>query len=405
MSRSPGQVVEKASARGPVYALRFAALGRRQYVTLGTAADGWTRERAEGELAYVIEQVRRGTWEPPEPKRGASSPGPQIDPTFHEFASQWLAGRNDLGAKTREDYEWRLAHHLLPFFYAHRLTEITVAEVDRYRQAKVAEGTLNASSVNKTLTLLGAILDVADERELIARNPLRVNPRRRKLRAARPRPVHLDTPEQLAALLEACRQLDAAPTSRTTGRLPLIASMGFAGLRVGEACALRWRDVDLAEGRLTVGKSKTDAGLREVQLLGILRDVLVDHKLASRSTAEDLVFPTATGRPRDKDNVRERVLRPAVKRANELLAERDLPPLPAGVTPHKLRHTFASVLVALGRDPAYVMAQLGHTDPAFTLRVYAHVMRRDEGSRDRLRAVVEGGAKPRPNRVRAGMRV
>ncbi|MDP9376175.1 MAG: site-specific integrase [Actinomycetota bacterium] len=364
MSRSAGQVVEKPSARGTVYALRFTALGRRQYVTLGPAEDGWTRERAEGELAYVIEQVRRGTWEPPEPKRGAPVPAPQADPSFHEFASEWLAGRNDLRAKTREDYEWRLASHLLPFFHAHRLTEVTVAEVDRYRQAKVREGALNASSVNKTLTLLGAILDVADERELIARNPMRVNPRRRKLRATRSRPVHLDTPEQLAALLEACRLLDAAPSSRTTGRLPLVASMAFAGLRVGEACALRWRDVDLAEGRLVIGASKTDAGMREVALLGVLRDVLVDHKLARSGAApDDLVFPTATGATRDKDNVRERVLRPAVKRADVLLADRDLPPLPAGVTPHKLRHTFASILVALGRDPAYVMAQLGHTDP------------------------------------------
>ena len=36
------------------------------------------------------------------------------------------------------------------------------------------------------------------------------------------------------------------------------------------------------------------------------------------------------------------------------------------------------------------MAQLGHTDPGFTLRVYAHAMRRDEGDKDRLRALVEG---------------
>lgn len=52
----------------------------------------------------------------------------------------------------------------------------------------------------------------------------------------------------------------------------------------------------------------------------------------------------------------ERVLRPVGRRADELLAERALPPLPTGVTPHKLRHTFASILVALGRNPAYVMA-------------------------------------------------
>jgi hypothetical protein len=60
------------------------------------------------------------------------------------------------------------------------------------------------------------------------------------------------------------------------------------------------------------------------------------------------------------------------------------------VTAHKLRHTFASILFVRGEDPPYVMSQLGHTDPAFTLRVYAHAMRRDEGDKDRLKAFVEG---------------
>ena len=62
-----------------------------------------------------------------------------------------------------------------------------------------------------------------------------------------------------------------------------------------------------------------------------------------------------------------------------------------GVTPHKLRRTYASVLIALGRDPRYVMEQLGHTDPKFTLRVYAHAMRFSEEDRARLKAFAEGG--------------
>jgi integrase len=101
------------------------------------------------------------------------------------------------------------------------------------------------------------------------------------------------------------------------------------------------------------------------------------------------VFTTAAGTPRDKDNARERVLRPVVRHADELLAADDLEPLPR-ITPHKLRHTFASILFALGWQAPDVMAQLGHTDPAFTLRVYAHVMRRGGDERERLRALVEG---------------
>jgi Phage integrase family len=90
------------------------------------------------------------------------------------------------------------------------------------------------------------------------------------------------------------------------------------------------------------------------------------------------------------DNIRNRVFDRAVERANKRLTEADKTPLPDGLTPHKLRHTFASLLVALGEDPGYVMDQIGHTNPNFTLRVYRHGMRRDEGEKERLRALVEG---------------
>ena len=49
------------------------------------------------------------------------------------------------------------------------------------------------------------------------------------------------------------------------------------------------------------------------------------------------------------------------------------------------------MLIALGRDPRYVMEQLDHTDPKFTLRVYPHAMRFSEEDRARLKAFAEGG--------------
>jgi integrase len=124
----------------------------------------------------------------------------------------------------------------------------------------------------------------------------------------------------------------------------------------------------------------------------MLRSLLEAHWERSHVVApEALVFPTRTGRQRSKDNIRGRILAPAIARANELLEARRSIPLPAGLSPHKLRHTFASILVACGEDPAAVMYQLGHTNPEFTLRVYSHSMRRDPGERTRLKALVSGG--------------
>src|SRR5437764_14770473 len=131
--------------------------------------------------------------------------------------------------------------------------------------------------------------------------------------------------------------------------------------------------------------------MREVDMLPLLREILTEHKAASRRTGpSEPVFVTSTGRARSRDNLRHDVVDAVVAHANRLVDERGLQPLPLGITPHKLRHTFASILVAIGRDPTYVMQQLGHTDLAFTLRVYSRVMRRSEEERERLKALVEG---------------
>jgi integrase len=146
----------------------------------------------------------------------------------------------------------------------------------------------------------------------------------------------------------------------------------------------------LANGRISVGDSKTESGVRLVDILPALRDELLSHRQAdAEAKPEDLVFPTSSGSRRDKDNARERVIRPVVAHPETLLTQRGHQALSEGVTAHKLRHTFASILFVRGEGPPYVMAQLGHADPAFTLRVYAHAMRRDEGDTDRLRAFVE----------------
>src|SRR5262249_29767335 len=148
---------------------------------------------------------------------------------------------------------------------------------------------------------------------------------RRRLKTSKARPVHLDSAEQIQALLDAATALDEAKGSRTSGRRALIATLVFAGLRISEACELRWRDVDLAKGRITVGKAKTDAGAwREIDIRPVLRDELAAYKAGRRDAGfDDLVFTTASGTARDKDNARERVINPVVERANEQIAEKN----------------------------------------------------------------------------------
>jgi integrase len=409
--------VERVWKSGRGYALRFVAYGERHYLTLGLEREGWTRKRAEQELQNILADARRGLWIPPDRHhhgRGTDSDDarPQGAPLFGPFAHELLAARKlELRPRSHEYLQWALGH-LLPYFAAWPLSEIDIAAVDGYRRHKTEQAELrrralerrkpllddrgrvlrplSPASINKTIEVLQSLLAVAVEYGHLPANPAAGC--RRRLKVPPRRPVHLDSAEQIVALLDAASQLDRDPYWRSDDRRAIIATLIFAGPRAHELCSLLWRDVDLANGRIHIGRSKTQAGLREIPLRPILRDELAAHKArAYRAGPDDPVFPTGTGGTRDKDNLRNRILAAATHRADQLLIDRGQTPLPAGLTPHKLRHTFASVLVACGEDPASIMAQLGHTDPKFTLRVYTHLMRRDPAERDCLKALVYGG--------------
>ena len=218
------------------------------------------------------------------------------------------------------------------------LTRISVQEIDRYKQSKVREGVLSAESINKTLTLLATVLEQAVEYDLIDRDPFGATAearKRRRLRTSKPRRSYLDGARQIAALLNAAGELDARaakghPGHRHIRRRAMLATLTFAGLRLGEMLALRWRDVDLGaggrEGRLRIADAKTDAGVRDVPLLPALRAELAG---LARGLPLTFVFPTSTGRQIGATNLRRRVLAPAIELANARLAEVGEPPLPA----------------------------------------------------------------------------
>jgi integrase len=361
-----GQVVERRGKRGRTYAIRFRANGRRHYLTLDVS----TRADAEAELANVLTDVRRGTWRPQTPTAAVEV---REEPTFHEFASEWIAMREGEGLadRTIEDYKWALTHHLLPWFKDHRLTQITALEVDRYKVAKAAEGVLGANQVNKTITRLSQILGTAAEYGLVPANA--AAGKRRRLKGTKPRRAWVE-PEQLPILLDAAKPLLAG-----RGR-PLLATLAGTGLRISEALSLERRDVSVTKGTLTVRQSKTDAGVRVVDLTPTLRDELaVWLDKSGFKEPGDLVFPTQKGKPDNRNNVRKRLLVKAIEAANPKLVELGIEPIGA-VSPHGLRRTFASLRCVVGDDVAYTAAQLGHEDAVFSLKTYTHAVKR----RDRL---------------------
>jgi integrase len=136
------------------------------------------------------------------------------------------------------------------------------------------------------------------------------------VKASKAAPVWLDRAEHIAALRDAAGELDRnARRDRRHVCRATLASL-FAGLRIGELVKLRWRHVDLTGDRITVRESKTGAGVRQIDMLPIIRDELLALKAAARRTEPAaLVFATVRGTRQNASNVRNRVLAPAMEPA------------------------------------------------------------------------------------------
>lgn len=240
-----GQMVERRGKRGTSFGLRFRAYGQRHYVT----ATATNQQDAEVELQNVLADVRRGIWQPPRP---VVVEAPATMPTFHEFAEQWLEGKKAQGLRERtiEELVWSLELHLLPNFGHLPLDEITKQVVDAYKNGKVREREridearqqakandepfrergLSNATINKTINRLSQILAQAVEYEILRGNV--AAGRNRRLIAAKPRRPRVEA-EQLMYLLEA-----SEPLLSKRGR-PIVATLAGAGLRIGEALALK----------------------------------------------------------------------------------------------------------------------------------------------------------------------
>jgi integrase len=410
--RCTGQFVTVRNKKRKVtsYGLRVRVNGRRRYVTLDTLPEDGEKA-ARVEMAHVIADIQRGIYEWPEER--TPEPEPKVVPTFHEFASEWFeqlvqeGGRHGDGLSERsirDLRDWRLREHVLPFFAEFQLDAIGVEGVDRFRAKLKREARLGNASINKMISTVAAIMEQAVEYGYASSNPAKG--RRRKLPTSRPRRTYLDRPEQVVALLDAAAVLDKRGWT-VSYRRALIATLTFAGLRIGEALELRWRDVDLADeqddtvvplrgrraatGTIHVCGTKTDNADRRIRLAPVLHDELRSLRERRAPTSDDqCVFCTSSGRALSHSNFGRRVLAPAVELANETLAEAGLGPIPDKFTPHSLRRTFASLLVVRREDPATVMGQMGHATAAFTLEVYARAMDLTDADREAYERLWQG---------------
>src|SRR6266516_1355077 len=304
--------------------------------------------------------------------------GERIQPTrqtFADYATQWLE-RQTCRERTREKYSWALRQHLIPHFGRRRLDQITVDDVAAFIATMQRKG-LRGSSTASALQPLSLILAHAARRGAIA-----VNPCSQLERGERPT-LDDQRPKRILSLDEMEAVIAHADGEQYGCLLELLVT---TGVRIGEALGLAVCDLDQAHSLIRIeyqldrdgnrSQLKTRESRRAIDIPPELMRRLV-ALVAERGALADpaaLVFASRNG-----SGLVRKVAREALKRA--VKAARLAPPQPSL---HDLRHSHASMLIALDVPVVDVQRRLGHRKPDTTLRVYAHQWKARDARRSQV---------------------
>lgn len=322
------------------------------------------------------------------------APAASLDaPIFSAFATEIIEQRwkHRVKAGTLETYDSALRTHLLPRFGTRRLDAITRADFKTFAYDMLRAGRAPAT-VQRTFAVLRIILNEADEDGRLPHHPIRGLRLGALLEGAvAARAAEADAPEETDAAIVRCLTpdqlralLDKARAAWPFEYWVLLLILARTGMRIGEAVGLQWGDVNLDERLAYVRRTCKGARIstpksgkaRAVQLSAQLVDVLRElHKLRRVVALDDVrrsrewLFPERRFGRGDRPMQYRRFYDLFVPLAKSL-GFRD-------VTPHALRHTYASLCLAAGKELHFVQQQLGHASPAFTLTIYGHLVPRD----------------------------
>lgn len=359
--------------------------GKRRQLRKG----GYTTKReAQAALAVIVGQVSAGDYRDDEKQ------------TLSTYLQHWIARQVEDGLRpsTERGYRSYIDHDITPALGHVRLGRLTPGHVDAFIRQLRRDGR-GTTTVRRIHAVLRSALSDAKRRRLVTYNAAI------DVEIPTDNPAHVDPwePAELAAFL------DAASHHRLGALYEVLA---FTGLRRGEACALRWSDIDLENGMVTVrsnlvsvggmtveGAPKTRKGERRVDIGDRTIGALVAHQLVQQQEKDylasgwmgttDRVFTKPDGSDLSPDQVSRIFTR--IGSSVRFPDDADLPDEQRRrlrtVRLHDLRHGAASMALAAGFDIATVSKRLGHSTISITADTYSHLI---GGVGRRMADAVEG---------------
>lgn len=327
-----------------------------------------TKKEADRRLADILHQIDTGAF---------VKPGRL---TLADFLHRWLKDYafTNLAPRTAEGYDTIIRCHIVPAIGSIPLTQLRPQQIQSYYSAMLSTGRcgrntpLSSTTVRQHHMVLHRALHFATKWGLLSRNPADAIEPPRSHRTD----MHIMNEDNIQTFLGAAKK---------TPYYTLFYLALFTGMRRSELLALRWSDVDLPLGQLSVNRSlhrlrdgspvfampKTAKGRRTIALPPSASLTLKQHRenqerIRDMSAApfqdSDLVFSHIDGGPLLPDTVSQ-AWRRLTRRAGL-----------NGIRLHDARHSHASLMLKQGVHPKIVQERLGHAGIQVTLDIYSHVV-------------------------------
>lgn len=380
----PGFAARRQKSNAVAYVLKYrTAEGRQRWFTIGRHGAPWTPETARKEATRLLGDVAHKA--DPAAEKSATRKAATVTELCDLYLADAEAGRLLTRRKvakkpsTLATDKGRIERHIKPLLGRLAVAAATREDIEGFMH-DVAEGKSSGSiktakkrglarvrggkgTASRTMGLLGAIFAYAIRHRMRADNPVRgvtrfADGRRERrlsddeykaLGAALKKAAEKLPPETLAeeAKKRASKQIWPAA-------IAAVRFLALTGWRSGEALGLLWGEVDLARRTATLPDTKTGRSVRPLSHAAC--DVL---RTLTRSSDDALVFPATRGEGR-------------MAGFPKLWARiAKLEKLPADLTPHVLRHSFASLAGDLGYSEPTIAALVGHKGHSITSR-YVH---------------------------------
>ena len=295
--------------------------------------------------------------------------------TLDEYFEEWLKGKSRTNkGNTLKTYSCYYRKHISPKIGHRKVQQIERREVINL-QRSIAEN-LSANTCNMVLKALTIILNDAVRDEIIVRNPAESVKVLKNVNKA---------PETYHRALTEAEQVAFMREMQGDYYFELVALLLLSGMRVGEACALTWNDIDYKNntihinktltynerGELVIGDTpKSEAGKRDIPLTEPMKIILAKQRQKMNGIVpmgNTNIFQAVYG-----GLIHNQTINRAIVKVLERLEEK-------GVhiehfTAHALRDTFATRYIEQGGQPQTLKTILGHYCLAMTMDLYAHVL-------------------------------